>query len=113
VAPPEQLTEHEPVQVRWHVAPPEQLTLPLAPTVMSQVEPLVQSTLHESPHVPLQSLCEVQLREQLACVPHALPVMSQTPPEVQLQLEPLHVGGGGLLPPQRTAARRKRIATLR
>jgi hypothetical protein len=113
VAPPEQLTEQDPVHVTWQVALPSHVTLPLAPTVRSHVAPPVQSALHESPQVPVQSLCEVQLSEQLGCVPQALCEMSQAPPDVQLQLEPLHVGGG--VPPllHRAMARRKRSAKVR
>ena len=50
----EQLTEHWPVHVMWHVEPPLQETLALAPTVAVQVELRVQSMLHESRHVPAQ-----------------------------------------------------------
>jgi hypothetical protein len=49
-----QLTEHEPVQVMWHVEFPPHDTLALLPTVAVHSELPVQSTLHESRHTPEQ-----------------------------------------------------------
>ena len=112
-APPEQLTEQIPVHVMWHVAPPAQVTLPFGPTVSVHMAPPVQLALHESPQAPLQSLCEVQLSEHLGTVPQVLCEMSQAPPDVQLQLCPLHAGGALLPLLHRTTARRNRRAKVR
>ena len=114
---PEQLREHEPVQVTWHVAPaehetlplaatltvqaePSQVTLPLGPVVSAQVLPPLQSALHEPAQAPTQSLPLRQLSEQLpplALQPVlGLPVHVQLEPAEHVQLEPvqLHAGPG-------------------
>lgn len=81
-APPVQLSEHEPVQVRWHVdalqltlldaptvyvqlAPPVQLRLLEAPAESEQVLPPLQPPLHELPQVPSVQLPLGQAMVQL------------------------------------------------
>jgi hypothetical protein len=93
-----QLTEQEPVHSTVQLAPDSHVTLPLSPTVTSQLEWLPHTMLHECPHVPVQVLWEAHSSEQLGAVPQALEVKSQLAPEAQLQLEPLQLGGGALLP---------------
>lgn len=81
-APPVQLSEHEPVQVRWQVdalqltlldaptvyvqvAPPVQLRLLEAPAESEQVLPPLQPPLHDVPQLPSVQLPPVQAIVQL------------------------------------------------
>lgn len=113
IAPPEQLTEHEPVHVMWHVEPPAQVTLPLLPTVTVHVDWLLQSRLHDSPQVPLHSVWSAHLSEQLS-FSQALPPRSHDVPALHTQLDPVQSGGApALLPPQWAAAQRKNRAVAR
>ena len=91
----EQLTEQEPVQVMWQVALPLQLILPLGPTVVVHVELLAQFRLHESVHAPEQTVWFSQDSEQLPASPPQVPALNaQLIAELQVQLAPVHTGGG-------------------
>jgi hypothetical protein len=98
----EQLTEQEFVQVMWQIELPPHDALPLGPRVAVHVELPVQLRLNESAHSPTQSVWLAQLIEQLpAPPPQVCAVNAQLAPELQVQLVPLHVGGGGVEdPPQ-------------
>ena len=92
VEPPLQLTEQVPVQVMLQVDPPLQLTLALGPTVTLQLELPLQASEQDAPQLPLPSLPLVQVALQL---PPLQPPWdrSQAVPAVQVQLDPVQVGG--------------------
>jgi hypothetical protein len=84
-------------------------TLPLAPTVVVQVELPVQLRLHESRQAPLQLVWFSHESEQLPASPPHVPALNpQLVPELQVQLAPVQVGGGGAADPPQAARARTR-----
>ncbi len=70
-------------------------TLPLGPTLVVQTELPVQSTLHELPQEPPQAVWFEHDSVQLPPSPPQLAALNpQLVPELQEQVEPLHVAGG-------------------
>lgn len=92
VAPPLQLSEHEPVHVMSQLELPSQVALPLSPTVTLQLDPEAHERLHERPQAPAQVLLPLHRSEQLAPA-QPEPVRSHEAPPEQVQLAPVHCGG--------------------
>lgn len=101
VVPVEQLTEHEAVHVMWHVELPVQLTLALGPTVAVRVDCAETLMLHDSAQSPEHVVWLEQSSVQLPAVPpQAVCENVQAPPELQLQVAPVHAAAAASTGPE-------------
>jgi hypothetical protein len=107
VLPGEHETEHEEVQVMWHDEFPVQFTLPLAPSVAVRSELDSALRLHDCAHDPTHDVWFVQSRVQLPASPPQPLLEKSHEPLLQLQVAPVHEGGGALEDPPQAASVRQ------